>query len=225
LHAKGLAQPLLDMINVQIEAGGLEIKAGIIVDASLVESSRRPRKRQDVVESTDGSGGHEVKTTYSGDSDAAWTVKGGKAHYGYKVHVAVGAEMGFVVAGHATPANRADCLELMTVVQECGLEQGEPVFADKGYNGQEFSQQLEKAGYFDGIMYKAARNRPLSEAQRLVNKAISRIRGKVERAFGTLKQDHRMARARYLGTAKVGLQLLLDAMAFNLKKAIRLAWA
>ena len=47
----------------------------------------------------------------------------------------------------------------------------------------------------------------------------------MERAFGTLKKDHRMARARYLGTAKVGLQLLLDAMAFNLKKAIRLAWA
>jgi len=91
LHAKGLAQPLLDMINAQIEAGGLEIKAGIIVDASLVESSRRPRKRQDVIEST--------------------------------------------------------------------------------------------------------------------------------------KKDHRMARARYLGTAKVGLQLLLDAMAFNLKKAIRMAWA
>ena len=99
------------------------------------------------------------------------------------------------------------------------------MFADKGYSGQEYSKQLEEAGYFDGIMYKAARNRPLSKAQRLVNKAISRVRGKVERAFGTLKKDHRMARARYLGTAKVGLQLLLDAMAFNLKKAARLAWA
>ncbi len=63
LHAKGLAKPLLDIINAQIEAGGLEIKAGIIVDASLVESSRRPRKRQDLVELEDGSGGHEVKTT------------------------------------------------------------------------------------------------------------------------------------------------------------------
>ncbi|MFH1060777.1 MAG: transposase [Pseudomonadota bacterium] len=144
-----------------------------------------------------GSAARESRSA-SGDSDAAWTVKGGKACYGYKVHVAVGAEMGFVVAAHATPANQPDCLELMTV---------------------------EKAGYFDGIMYKAARNRPLSEAQRLVNKAIGRVRGKVERAFGPLKKDHRMARARYLGTAKVGLQLLLDAMAFNLKKAARLVWA
>lgn len=42
-------------------------------------------------------------------------------------------------------------------------------------------------------------------------------------AFVTLKRDYRMARARYLGAAKVGLQLLLDAMAFNLKKAVKMA--
>ena len=72
-------------------------------------------------------------------------------------------------------------------------------------------------------MYKAARNHPLSEPQRLVNRATSRFRGRVEHAFGNLKQDHRMAGARYLGAAKVGLQLLLDAMAFSLKKAARMA--
>ena len=223
LHDKGLAKLLLDMINAQIEAGGLEIKAGIIVDASLVESSRRPRKRQDVVESSDVQGGHEVKTTYSGDTEAAWTVKGNKAYYGFKVHMGVEAEHGFILSGHATAANQPDCKELMAVVSSSGLEEGAAVLADKGYFGREYSKQLQKAGYLDGIMYKATRNRPLSEAQRMVNKLISRVRGKVERAFGTLKRDHRMARARYLGVAKVGLQLLLDAMAFNLKKAARLA--
>ena len=34
-----------------------------------------------------------------------------------------------------------------------------------------------------------------------------------------------MTRARYLGAAKVGMQLMLDAIAFNLKKAARLAMA
>ena len=232
LHEKGLAEPLLDMINAQIEAGGLEIKAGIIVDASIVESSRRPRKVQDVVPVGDDNddpsgagGGYEVKTSYSGDSEAAWTVKAKKPYYGYKAHIAVDAEHGFILAGHATPANRADCKEMMTVVKKCGLGKGSPVFADKGYSGAKYRGQLEEAGYFDGIMYKAARSHPLPEPQRLVNRAISRFRGRVERAFGTLKKDHRMARARYLGAAKVGLQLLLDAMAFNLKKAARMAGA
>ena len=41
------------MINAQIQAGGLEIKAGIIVDASIVESSRRPCKKYDVIPARD----------------------------------------------------------------------------------------------------------------------------------------------------------------------------
>ena len=130
-----------------------------------------------------------METTYSGDTEAAWTIKAKKPYYGYKAHIAVDAEHGFILAGHATPANRADCKEMLAAVNKCGLDKGSPVFADKGYSGAEYRGQLEEAGYFDGIMYKAARNRPLSEPQRLVNRAISRFRGKVERAFGTLKRS------------------------------------
>lgn len=230
LHEKGLAKPLLDMINRQIAAGGLEIRAGIIVDASIVESSRRPRKMEEVVpvdrEEDDDEpevGGHEVKTNYSGDEQAAWTRKGNRIWYGYKVHAAVDAEHGFIMAGHATPANRSDCKEMMEVVSQCDLEEGSPVFADKGYSSQANRCELEEAGLFDGIMYKAARNRPLTKAERIVNRAISGCRGSVERAFGTLKKDYRMARARYLGAAKMGMQFLMDAIAFNLKKAARMA--
>ena len=214
------------MINAQIQAGGLEIKTGIIVDASIIESARRPRKKQNVVpkdNGDEGAGGYEVKTSYSGDIEARWTKKGNRLYYGYKANIAVDAEHGFILAGHATPANQPDCKELMNVVTKCGLSEGSPVFADKGYYGKEYSKALEKEGLFDGIMYKAFKNRPLSEAERAVNRAISRFRGRVERAFGTLKKDHRMARARYLGCAKVGLQLILDAIAFNLKKAARMA--
>jgi len=40
----------------------------------------------------------------------------------------------------------------------------------------------------------------------------------VERVFGTLKRGYGFCRTRYLGTAKVELEFLLNAMAFNLKK-------
>ena len=51
-----------------------------------------------------------------------------------------------------------------------------------------------------------------------MNRVISGLRGKVERAFGTLKRDYGFQRARYLGRLKVQLEFLLNAMAFNLKK-------
>lgn len=38
--------------------------------------------------------------------------------------------------------------------------------------------------------------------------------------FGTLKRGYDFFRARYLGLAKVEREFLLNAMAFNLKKAI-----
>ncbi len=93
------------------------------------------------------------------------------------------------------------------------------VFADKGYASADNRCSLEEKGLTDGIMYKAAKGKELTPAQKLMNRAISRVRGKVERAFGTLKRDYGFQRTRYLGTLKVKLEFLLTAMAFNLKKA------
>lgn len=102
------------------------------MDSSLLESARRPRKQQDVfpvdedgdASESQTSGGYNVETTYSDDSEAAWTVKGKKFCYGYKAHIAVDAEHGFILAGHATPANRPDCKEMMTVVRAVVCKQG-----------------------------------------------------------------------------------------------------
>jgi len=69
-------------------------------------------------------------------------------------------------------------------------------------------------------MHKAARNRELTLAERTANRQISSVRSRVERAFGTLKRGYGFFRARSLGQAKVELEFLLNAMAFNLKKAV-----
>ena len=133
--------------------------------------------------------------------------------------MATDAEHGFIIGGHLTPANRADTKDLMEVVAESGAKQGAMVFADKGYASASNRCDLEDSEITDGIMYKAARGRPLTEPEKLINRVISGLMGKVERAFGTLKKDYGFHRARYLGCAKVKLEFLLNAMAFNLKKA------
>lgn len=222
LAQRGLDEKLFGIINQQLEARELIVKQGIIVDASIVESARRPRKVE-VLEDLKGDDQdgprYEVNTTYSDDHEARWTIKAKKPYYGYKIHIATDAEHGFIVGGHATPANRADTKELMEVVRESGAAEGSMVLADKGYASADNRCSLEENGLTDGIMYKAARGKELSEAQKLMNRVISRLRGKVERAFGTLKRDYGFQRARYLGTLKVKLEFMLNAMAFNLKKA------
>ena len=233
LQERGLLDKMFNMINQQLEAQGILVRTGSSVDATLIPSARQPRKKQEVIldelddqnddDDDDRPTGYSVETSYSDDTDARWTKKGKKYCYGYKGHIAVDGEHGFILAGHATPANRPDCKEFMDVVKHSGLEKGAPVLADKGYSSADNRSDLEEAGYFDLIMYKAARGRPLSEAELRVNKAISRPRGSVERAFGSMKKHYGLARARYLGLAKMNMQLMLSAMAFNLKKAAILA--
>ena len=55
----------------------------------------------------------------------------------------------------------------------------------------------------DGIMRKAHRNRPLTEAQTKRNRYLSKTRYVVEQSFGTLHRKFRYARAAYFGLLKV----------------------
>ena len=225
LSSRGLDEKLFHMLNEQLEAHKLIVKHGVLVDASVVTSARRPRKTQVIEAVTDreeDEADYDLITTYSDDTDAKWTIKAKKPYYGYKIHAATDGDHGFILGGHATPANHSDTKELGQVLEEISPEKESIILADKGYASMANRTALEDAGHTDGIMYKAARNRPLTQPEKAMNRVISGIRYKVERAFGTLKRDYGFDRARYLGCAKVKSQFLLCATAFNLKKAARM---
>ena len=94
-----------------------------------------------------------------------------------------------------------------------GIAEGTTVYADKGYDSKENRQHLKEHQLLDGIMRKAHRNRPLTEAQTKRNRYV------VEQSFGTLHRKFRYARAAYFGLCKVSAQSHLKAMCLNLLKA------
>ena len=223
LVERNVQKRLLDKLNHQLQRRGLLVREGAIVDASVVSSARRPLKvlevlPQDRQEANEDAA--DVTISYSDDAEAAWLRKGNRAYYGYKIHAATDSRDGFILGGHATPANRSDTEEFVAVLDEGDAKAGESIFADKGYRSQLNRFVLQVRGLADGIMYKAARNRELTLSEKSANRQISSVRSKVERAFGTLKRGYGFYRARYLGWAKVELEFLLNAMAFNLKKAV-----
>ena len=225
LVAKGVLKQLLDEINAQLEKQGKLVKKGVAVDASIISSAARPRKQVDVESVvTDRAEGAfpatDVTVTYSHDTDAAWTKKGKEYYYGYKAHTSVDTESGLILSSHATPANDADTGELERLVIESHLPEKTRVYADKGYTSAKNRETLKKQKCKDGIMDRAWRNKPLTARERLRNKLISQKRYIVERVFGTLKQQYDMARASYLGIAKVQGELLLSSLAYNLKRGL-----
>jgi len=223
-----LFETLFEEINRQREEKGILVREsnGAIVDATIIESSRRPRKVIEVMAEDrreEECTTEEISSfpiTYSDDPDATWVKKGKKPYYGYKAHIAVDTQDGFILGGHVTAAHVADTSEFERLLVESNLAPDALVVADKGYSSVKNRALLAERGYRDGIMHKAVRGKPLTVVQRLMNRFISSVRYRVEQGIGTLKRGYRFSRMRYTGVKKGTMEFILTAITFNLKKAV-----
>jgi IS5 family transposase len=196
----GLADDLFEEINRQFEQKGLIVKTGTLIDASFYQASTKPPAK-----------GKEAK-----DSDAAWGAKGKgknkKYCYGYKVHI--GVDQG---SGIAQKTGITDAFDELISGDE------KAVYADKAYYDKKRAEELETKGIKNGLLKKAARGKPLSEADKVRNKKLSRIRAQVERPFGIIKSKWGHNRARYLGLFRNKVHLLLIFIAYNMRRAYSLS--
>jgi IS5 family transposase len=54
------------------------------------------------------------------------------------------------------------------------------------------------------------------------NQPINRVRGRIEKIFGTLKRCYGLRRMRWRGLAKAAVQVHLTAIAYNLKRKMNI---
>ncbi|MDR0677429.1 MAG: IS5 family transposase [Holosporaceae bacterium] len=221
LISRGLLEKALRNINRQLEQRNLKVKPteGAIVDATIIESAAAPQKTVDAipVDREEGNTVYEASDVQlSADKDARWLKKGKHSYFGYKSFVTVGAQQGYIEKVAVTPANVSECKYFEKAIEDVETSR---YYADKGYASAENRAILKKKGLKSAIMYAACRNKPLGHWQKIFNKLVSKVRYKVEQAFGTLKRRFKFIRASYFGTEKV----LVKAIAFNLLKAINTA--
>jgi IS5 family transposase len=203
LVRRGLSEPLLTELNGQLEARGLMVKAGTLIDASLVAADcRRPKKGEPVERRS--------------DPDASWNAMPEKPLFGYKMHLAVDHGSGLVRHAILTPAHVSDKAPFLALVQ--GDER--VVYADKGYDGWWYRAELAARGIADGIMAGDYWRRRLDATDLARNRVIGRIRAPVERTFAILKRWYGYRRVRYRSLVKNTLQLLAGAL--NLRRALAL---
>ena len=191
---------------------------GAITDATIIPSAAWPRQHVEMPDDDDDDGGSQVID--SADTDASWTKKGNKAYYGYRGYAAVDGEDGYVEHVKMHPANESEVKKLEGLLDELPPE-ADAVLADKGYASANNRAALAKRGLGDLIQYKGHKNKPLSDWQTKMNKAIGGLRFKVEQAFGTMNRRFHLARARYFGVAKTQAQMCWATLGMNLLKAHR----
>lgn len=216
---------VLNEINRQFESKGVIVKRGAIVDASITDTPRCPRGRkeyevvedrheEDVREASEETILKEVVRS-NVDGEGRWVKKIGKLHFGYKRHM-VTDENGLVLGQETTAANESDIKHLGTPLEKANLPQGTPVYADKGYDSAENRETLGRMKLKSRIMHKGTRAGKITERERRVNVAISKIRYRVERTFGSIRRWFLGGVARYVGLAKTHAQHTMGAMAYNL---------
>lgn len=228
---KDVYNKLLDEINRQMGKHGIKITDGVIVDATLVESKARPR-RKEIVE-TEPVGDDDIPgiPTYqatelsveeSKDPDARWVKKGTKSVYGYKGHALVDKAHGLVQALAITPANVYDGHMLMPLVESVDLLEETEVLADKGYCSQENEDGLTAKNLVSRIMRKKKKNQPADAELVAYNRGISKERYRIECSFGGLKKHFGWSRSIYMGLQNTSNYLLMGAIAFNLKRGLKI---
>ena len=186
----------------QLEAAGLVLKRGTLLDATLIEAAAARRRFGQP----------------SADPDAAYARRSGKpgSTYGYKAHVGVDEGSGLIRSLVTTPANVNDTTPADALVR--GDEQA--VLADAAYHTHARERALKARGIKPRLMRRPNKHHPvLPPRLKRLNGLISRRRAAVETTFATWKRRMGLTRVRYFGLPKVGGQMLMAAMAFNLRKA------
>jgi len=198
----GLHEQLLSLLNQQLEARGYIVKRTTLVDATLVESSR---KRPDAKDAREGS---------APDADASYSYKKSRSYYGYKAHVSSDGEHQLI----RTALLSTGKVQEAHVFERVAPTDTQAIYADKAYDTKVNQAWLRAHGIQSQISKKGAHHIKLTEQDRAENRRKSRVRGGIERIFAHWKQWQRYWRVRYLGLARNQLELTLKAVAYNLKR-------
>lgn len=219
LSSQNLFDKLLVSINTMLETNHLKLSSGkhVAMDATLIQSARRPKK---TITTHKNGEVYEVENDpveYSNDKDARWSFKAGQYTYGYSSVITTDAN-GLINKATTHPANNSEMTCFKENIKQANNQTGVRVLYDKGASSQANREALKEQKLKDGIMRKKPQGKAMSHWNKIRNKAISKRRFVVERAFGTLKRTYGLARARYIGLEKVASEVNLKAIAYNLTR-------
>ena len=192
LERHKLAEQILATVNALLSAKGLLLKAGTVVDATLIAAPSSTKNREG-----------------TRDPDMHQSKKGNQWFFGMKAHIGVDAESGLVHTVQGTAGNVND------VVEANSLLHGEEtvVFTDAGYQGAD-KRPDAKPGVTWHVAMRPGKRRALDTENNLADALLDQVerlkagvRAKVEHPFRVIKRQFGHVKVRYRGLKKNTAQL------------------
>jgi transposase, IS5 family len=220
--AAGVLEAAFAAVNAQLDAKGLIVRKGTMIDATIVAAASRRPPRTAKAESASAEP-DAATAPVAREPGASFTRKDGRSYFGYRLHVGVdqrpGEGPGLVRSLALTPAHVNESLVADALIS--GDEAA--VYADKGYENKHRRARLKAAGIKDRIMHRSHKNQAaLPYWQQRRNALIAPRRAPVEAFFGCLKRVYGLARARYVNFRSNLADFHRAATVYNLCRAITL---
>ena len=214
---------LFTSINKQLEVHNINVKTGLIINASVIDTPLRPKGKTNFRVTEDRCADQvEVHKEYpdSVDKGGTWLKKRGKYYFGFKKHHVTDNE-GLVLGVLTTTASKNEIANLEEVLETVNvvLPKDIPLKANKGYQSKKNVVILKKDNLKNHILKKVVKNKPLTKWETRFNELIGKTRFKVERTFGEKKLWFKGGIARYRGMKKMHTQNLMEAMCYNLYRS------
>ena len=200
LEKHRLGEAIFAEVGRLLQAKGLKLSGGTIVDATLIAAPSSTKNAQQ-----------------QRDPEMKQTKKGNQWHFGMKVHVGADSRTGVVHSTVVTAANVHDKHALPDLLH--GEETR--VYGDRGYQGCKalIRQAAPKARDFTNRRVRWPDG--IDERERARNRTKSRTRARVEHVFHVLKRLWGFTKVRYRGVAKNANRAFTALALVNLVMATR----
>ena len=191
LEKHELAPRILETVNDVLRANGLMLRAGTVVDATLIAAPS----------STKNNSGQR-------DPEMKQSKKGNQWYFGMKAHIGVDAASGLTHTVRGTAGSVND----VVVANELLHGKERDVFADAGYQGAHKRPGARKRVRWHVAMRPGKRkaldpSKPLDAIADKIEQLKASVRAKVEHPFRVIKRQFGHVKVRYRGLAKNTAQL------------------
>jgi IS5 family transposase len=224
LAQAGVIETLFEDFDGYLEQQGYLAMGGQIIDASIVAVPKQRNSRDDNARIKDGETPEGWKNQPAKrcqkDTDARWTKKHGKSHYGYKNHINVDRRHKLVRRYRVTDAAVHDSQVVEDILDQDNT--ASDVWADSAYRSAEIEAKLKKKGLNSRIHRKGHRNKPLSEREKQGNTTRSKVRARVEHVFGAQSNDMGGTLVRSIGLVRARARIGLKNLAYNMRRLVQL---
>ena len=181
LEKHSLGAELFAKVGEVLQAKGLKVGTGTIVDATIIGAPSSTKNAQG-----------------ERDPEMHQTRKGKQWYYGMKLHIGVDSKTGLAHSAVVTAANVHDKHPLPQLLH--GAETH--LWGDTAYASQQALIHSKAPEAADCTNQRVRPGSPTEELDRIINRLKSRVRSRVEHVFAVLKKLWGFNKVRYRGLAK-----------------------